>query len=111
MGLVDVVIIRQLSSQRLSGPVLARAKRQQSINISNIRPTNMLAAGALYGGTGYVIERFRGKNDIYNSVSAGFIAGSFFKRNAGPRAALSHGLVFAVFTSLNETFYPVYPYD
>ncbi|KAF9005360.1 hypothetical protein BDZ89DRAFT_1049116 [Hymenopellis radicata] len=111
MGLVDVVIMRQLSSHGLSGPVLARAKRQQFIGISAIRPTNMLAAGALYDGTGYVIDRYRGKNDKYNSVSAGFIAASFLTRNAGPQAALSQGLFFAVFTYLNETFYPVYPYD
>ncbi|KAF9052247.1 hypothetical protein BDZ89DRAFT_1153675 [Hymenopellis radicata] len=78
----------------------ARAARQASVIYKDSGHLAMVSA--LYAGTGYVIERYRGKNDIYNSVSAGFIAGSILGLNTGqiaalrgPGAALRGGLVFA----------------
>ncbi|KAF9031235.1 Tim17-domain-containing protein [Hymenopellis radicata] len=60
--------------------------------------------GALYAGIECVIEGYRAKNDIYNSVSAGFITGSILGRNAGPRAALGGGLAFAAFSAAIDLF-------
>ncbi|PPQ63020.1 hypothetical protein CVT24_005966 [Panaeolus cyanescens] len=55
--------------------------------------------GALFAGIECVIESYRGKNDIYNSVSAGFVAGGVLARNSGPKAAFGGGLAFAAFSA------------
>ncbi|KAH9485508.1 Mitochondrial import inner membrane translocase subunit TIM22 [Psilocybe cubensis] len=51
--------------------------------------------GALFAG----IECYRAKNDIYNSVSAGFVSGGILARNSGPKAAVGGGLAFAAFSA------------
>lgn len=74
--------------------------------------------GALYAGIECCIEsvylfcivssihlhllflQYRAKNDIYNSMSAGFVAGGILARNSGPRAALGGGLAFAAFSAV-----------
>jgi len=56
--------------------------------------------GALFAGIECVIESYRGKNDIYNSVSSGFLAGGILARNSGPKAALGGGLAFAAFSAV-----------
>ncbi|KAF8161302.1 Tim17/Tim22/Tim23/Pmp24 family-domain-containing protein [Crassisporium funariophilum] len=56
--------------------------------------------GALFAGIECVIEGYRAKNDIYNSVGAGFIAGGVLARNSGPKAALGGGLAFAAFSAV-----------
>lgn len=55
--------------------------------------------GALFAGIECVIESYRAKNDIYNPVAAGFLAGGVLARNAGPKAALGGGLAFAAFSA------------
>ncbi|KAF8891809.1 Tim17/Tim22/Tim23/Pmp24 family-domain-containing protein, partial [Infundibulicybe gibba] len=55
--------------------------------------------GALFAGIECVIESYRAKNDIYNSVSSGFLAGGVLARNAGPKAAFGGGLAFAAFSA------------
>ncbi|KAL0955874.1 hypothetical protein HGRIS_002073 [Hohenbuehelia grisea] len=55
--------------------------------------------GALFAGIECVIESYRAKNDIYNSVSSGFLAGGILARNAGPKAAFGGGLAFAAFSA------------
>ncbi len=44
-------------------------------------------------------QQYRAKNDIYNSVSAGFVSGGILARNAGPKAAVGGGLAFAAFSA------------
>ncbi|KAJ3724370.1 mitochondrial import inner membrane translocase subunit TIM22 [Lentinula raphanica] len=56
--------------------------------------------GALFAGIECIIESYRAKNDIYNSVSAGFVAGGILARNSGPRAVLGGGLAFAAFSAV-----------
>jgi len=56
--------------------------------------------GALFAGIECVIEGYRAKNDIYNSVGAGFVAGGILARNSGPKASLGGGLAFAAFSAL-----------
>ncbi|KAF9529688.1 Tim17/Tim22/Tim23/Pmp24 family-domain-containing protein [Crepidotus variabilis] len=55
--------------------------------------------GALFAGVECIIESYRAKNDIYNSVSAGFFAGGILARNSGPKGAISGGLAFAAFSA------------
>ncbi|KAF9061817.1 mitochondrial import inner membrane translocase subunit TIM22 [Rhodocollybia butyracea] len=56
--------------------------------------------GLLYAGIECVIESYRAKNDIYNSVSSGFVAGGILARNSGPRAVVGGGLAFAAFSAI-----------
>ncbi|KXN93201.1 Mitochondrial import inner membrane translocase subunit TIM22 [Leucoagaricus sp. SymC.cos] len=52
------------------------------------------------GRLGVVLgNQYRAKNDIWNSVSSGFLAGGVLARNAGPKAAFGGGLVFAAFSA------------
>ncbi|KAF7973047.1 hypothetical protein HWV62_16336 [Athelia sp. TMB] len=60
--------------------------------------------GALFAGTECVIEGYRAKNDIYNSVAAGFIAGGVLARNSGPQAVLGGGVAFAAFSAAIDLF-------
>ena len=55
--------------------------------------------GALFAGIECVIESYRAKNDVTNSVTAGFLAGGLLARNAGPKAAFGGGLAFAGFSA------------
>jgi len=43
--------------------------------------------------------QYRAKNDIYNSVSAGFVSGGILARNSGPKAVITGGLAFAAFSA------------
>ncbi|KAF5322093.1 hypothetical protein D9619_001979 [Psilocybe cf. subviscida] len=55
--------------------------------------------GALFAGIECVIESYRAKNDVYNSVASGFVAGGILARNSGPKAVVSGGLAFAAFSA------------
>ncbi|KAG6850848.1 hypothetical protein H0H93_007466 [Arthromyces matolae] len=60
--------------------------------------------GALFAGIECVIESYRAKNDIYNSVASGFLAGGILARNSGPKAAFGGGLAFAAFSTAIDLF-------
>jgi len=60
--------------------------------------------GALYASIECVIESYRAKNDIYNSVSAGFLAGGILARSSGPKAAFGGGLAFAAFSAAIDMY-------
>jgi import inner membrane translocase subunit TIM22 len=49
-------------------------------------------------------EQYRAKNDIYNAVGGGFIAGSVLARNAGPKAMVGGGLAFAAFSAAIDLY-------
>ncbi|KIK09257.1 hypothetical protein K443DRAFT_671749 [Laccaria amethystina LaAM-08-1] len=61
--------------------------------------------GALFAGIECVIESYRAKNDIYNSVTSGFIAGGVLARNSGPKAAVGGGLAFAAFSAVIDLLF------
>jgi len=46
-----------------------------------------------------VCTQYRAKNDIWNSVSAGFLSGGILARASGPKAAFGGGLAFAAFSA------------
>jgi import inner membrane translocase subunit TIM22 len=48
--------------------------------------------------------QYRAKNDIGNSIAAGFISGGILARNSGPKAALGGGLAFAAFSAVIDLF-------
>jgi len=48
--------------------------------------------------------KYRAKNDIYNSISAGFISGGILARSSGPKGVLSGGLAFAAFSAAIDMF-------
>ncbi|KAG7562326.1 hypothetical protein FFLO_02218 [Filobasidium floriforme] len=56
--------------------------------------------GALYSGYECCIEGFRAKNDIYNSVAGGFLAGATLSRSGGIKAAIGGGAAFAAFSAV-----------
>ncbi|GEM10542.1 mitochondrial import inner membrane translocase subunit TIM22 [Rhodotorula toruloides] len=60
--------------------------------------------GALYAGTECVVEGFRAKNDIYNSIYAGLISGAVLARNSGPRAMVLGGMGFAAFSAAIDSY-------
>ena len=49
-------------------------------------------------------EQYRAKNDIYNSVSAGFMSGGILARSTGPKGVLTGGLAFAAFSAAIDLF-------
>jgi import inner membrane translocase subunit TIM22 len=51
-----------------------------------------------------MMDKYRAKNDIYNSVASGFVAGGVLARNAGPKAALAGGVGFAAFSAAIDLF-------
>lgn len=60
--------------------------------------------GALYAGTECVIEGYRAKNDIYNSIYAGAISGAVLGRASGLKAMILGGAGFAVFSAAIDTY-------
>ncbi|KAJ7496892.1 mitochondrial import inner membrane translocase subunit TIM22 [Mycena latifolia] len=60
--------------------------------------------GALYASIECVIESYRGKTDLYNSVGAGFLSGGVLARASGPKAAFGGGLAFAAFSAAIDMF-------
>ncbi|KAH6913930.1 mitochondrial import inner membrane translocase subunit TIM22 [Coprinopsis sp. MPI-PUGE-AT-0042] len=67
--------------------------------------------GALYAGIECCVESYRAKNDIYNSVGAGFLAGGVLARNTGPKGAIGGGLAFAAFSAAIDMFIRREPSD
>ncbi|RXW18672.1 hypothetical protein EST38_g7183 [Candolleomyces aberdarensis] len=67
--------------------------------------------GALFAGIECVVESYRAKNDIYNSVASGFLSGGILARNSGPKAVLGGGVAFAAFSAAIDTFIRREPAD
>ncbi|KAJ7647685.1 mitochondrial import inner membrane translocase subunit TIM22, partial [Roridomyces roridus] len=60
--------------------------------------------GAIYASVECVIESYRAKTDIYNSVAGGFFTGGILARASGPKLAFSGGLAFAAFSAAIDMF-------
>ncbi|WFD42457.1 Mitochondrial import inner membrane translocase subunit tim22 [Malassezia psittaci] len=61
--------------------------------------------GALYSGIECVIEGYRAKNDIWNPVLSGFVAGGVLARHSGPQAVVGGGIAFAAFSGAIDLLY------
>ncbi|KAJ7772093.1 mitochondrial import inner membrane translocase subunit TIM22 [Mycena maculata] len=60
--------------------------------------------GAIYASIECVIESYRAKTDIYNSVAGGFLTGGVLARASGPKAAFGGGLAFGAFSAAIDLF-------
>ncbi|KAJ7125135.1 mitochondrial import inner membrane translocase subunit TIM22 [Mycena epipterygia] len=60
--------------------------------------------GAIYASIECVIESYRAKTDIVNSVGAGFLTGGVLARASGPKAAFGGGMAFAAFSAAIDLF-------
>ncbi|KAI3661246.1 hypothetical protein MP638_005683 [Amoeboaphelidium occidentale] len=60
--------------------------------------------GAIYSTTECVIESYRAKHDIYNSVSAGCVSGALLAIRSGPQGAAFGCAGFAAFSAAIDYF-------
>ena len=51
---------------------------------------------ALFGGVDCLIEKYRGRHDLWNPVISGYIVGGTLSAKAGPAAAFM-GKIFGIF--------------
>jgi len=65
---------------------------------------NFAVVGAVFSGTECAIEQYRGKNDMWNSLSAGCITGSAFAIRVGPKAMMLGCAGFAAFSYAIDYF-------
>jgi import inner membrane translocase subunit TIM22 len=62
------------------------------------------AVGAVFALSECVIESYRAKHDIYNSVSSGCVTGAVFGASGGPTSALTGCAAFAAFSAAVDHF-------
>lgn len=60
--------------------------------------------GALFSGSECVIEKFRAKHDMYNSIYAGCSAGAILAHSGGPKAMCVGCASFAAFSYMIDRF-------
>jgi import inner membrane translocase subunit TIM22 len=65
---------------------------------------NFAVVGAIYASTECVIEGYRARHDIVNSVSAGCVTGGLLGVKSGPQAAFVGCIGFAAFSAAMDTF-------
>lgn len=65
---------------------------------------NFMYIGAMYSGIECVIEGFRAKNDLTNSVAAGCVTGGALAYKAGPQAAAFGCGGFAAFSAAIDAY-------
>jgi import inner membrane translocase subunit TIM22 len=58
----------------------------------------------MFAGSECVIEKFRAKHDIYNSVYAGCATGAVLAKGGGPKAMCIGCGTFAAFSALIDKF-------
>jgi import inner membrane translocase subunit TIM22 len=58
----------------------------------------------VFGGTDCLVEKYRGKHDVWNSVASGCITGAAIQAKQGPQAAALGCGGFAVFSLVIEQF-------
>ena len=75
---------------RATGRQMGRKARNWSRNFAVIT--------AIFSGTECVLERIRAEDDMWNSISAGFISGAVLAIKQGPQAMLFGGAGFAAFS-------------
>ena len=75
---------------RATGRQMGRKARNWSRNFAVIT--------AIFSGTECVLERIRAEDDMWNSISAGFISGAVLAIKQGPQAMLLGGAGFAAFS-------------
>jgi len=64
----------------------------------------------VFGGSECLVEKFRGKHDMWNPVASGCITGAALQAHAGPQAALMGCGGFAAFSIVIDKFMGNYDY-
>jgi import inner membrane translocase subunit TIM22 len=65
---------------------------------------NFAVVTAVFSGSECALERIRAKNDMYNSIFAGFFSGAALAIKQGPQAMLAGGCGFALFSVVIDKF-------
>jgi len=65
---------------------------------------NFAVVTAVFSGSDCALERIRAKNDMYNSIFAGFFSGAALAIKQGPQAMAFGGIGFAVFSVVIDKF-------
>ena len=65
---------------------------------------NFAVITAVFSGSECALERIRAKNDMYNSMLAGFVSGAALAIKQGPQAMLLGGAGFAAFSVAIDKF-------
>ncbi|KAG9288211.1 hypothetical protein G9A89_020517 [Geosiphon pyriformis] len=93
MASTDPAVLEQPLRQQLKHT--AKDMAQKSFSMAK----NFAVVGAIFSGTECMIESYRAKNDLYNSMSAGCITGAVLAARAGPQATAMGCMGFAAFST------------
>ncbi|KAJ2783984.1 Mitochondrial import inner membrane translocase subunit tim22 [Coemansia javaensis] len=96
-----------LSGIEFSSPVDTSASTRQQVKTvfrdmgakSLSSAKNFAVMAAIYSGSECMIESYRARNDIYNSVAAGCITGGTLAMRTGPRGMAAGCAGFAAFSA------------
>ncbi|KAJ2725922.1 Mitochondrial import inner membrane translocase subunit tim22 [Coemansia sp. Benny D115] len=96
-----------LSGIEFSTPVDTTASTKQQVktvlkdmgNKSLSSARNFAVMAAIYSGTECMIESYRARNDIYNSIGAGCVTGGVLAMKTGPRGMAAGCAGFAAFSA------------
>ena len=58
----------------------------------------------MFGGSECLVEKYRGKHDVWNSVASGCITGAALQAKSGPSAAAMGCGGFAAFSLVIDSF-------
>ncbi|KAJ2616511.1 Mitochondrial import inner membrane translocase subunit tim22 [Coemansia sp. RSA 1365] len=101
-----------LSGIEFSSPVDTTASTKQQIktvfkdmgNKSLSSAKNFALMAAIYSGSECMIESYRARNDIYNSIAAGCVTGGALGMRSGPRAMAVGCAGFAAFSAAIDLY-------
>lgn len=77
---------------------------QKTASRSTSYAKGFAAMGALFAGSECIIEKFRAKHDMYNSIYAGCTTGAVLAHSGGPKAMCIGCASFAAFSAVIDRF-------
>lgn len=117
MGLLMGVFLGALSDatppvQVIGGKEVPQAPMKEQVRVT-MRATaekslywcrNFAFITGVFGGSECLVEKFRGKHDVWNSVASGCITGAALQAKQGPQAAAMGCGGFAAFSLVIDSF-------
>jgi len=98
------------ATEHIETPENATTKQKILINVKSMGARtfsyskNFAAIGTVFSGIECVVEKQRGKTDVWNGLTAGCLTGSAFAVRAGPQAMALGCVGFAAFCGAIEWF-------